>query len=98
MPARPSLLLQPNRPLRLDAARHAELHVESGTVWITDGGAAGDLFLSAGESYRVPRAGRVLAEAVRGVAVARLETNKRRLISALVASFRAMLPKAPATP
>ena len=78
-----SLLLQPNRPLHLDAARHAELRVESGIVWITASGAAGDLFLSAGESYRVPRAGRVLVEALRGTASVRLENVERRAIHLL---------------
>jgi hypothetical protein len=72
MPADQHLLLHPDRPLRLDPARHAELRVESGMVWITASGAAGDLFLAAGETYRVPRAGRVLVEAVRGLAGVRL--------------------------
>ena len=98
MPARETLLLQPDRPLRLDAARHAELRVESGTVWITASGVAGDLFLSVGESYRVPREGKVLVEAVRGTAGVRLETNSRRLISVLFESCREMLPKGMAMP
>lgn len=98
MPARETLLLQPDRPLRLDAARHAELRVESGTVWITASSVAGDLFLVAGESYRVPKAGMVLVEAVRGAAGVKLERNKRRLISALVESCREMLPKGMAMP
>lgn len=93
MPARETLMLHPDRPLRLDAARHAELHVESGTVWITVSGAAGDMFLSAGEIYRVPREGRVLAEAVRGNAGVELMKGKRRSLSALVERCREMLPK-----
>ena len=98
MPARETLLLHPDRPLRLDAARHAELRVESGTVWITASGMAGDLFLAAGERYRVPKDGMVLVEAMRGTAVARLETNKRHPVSVLAESLRAMLPKGLATP
>ena len=98
MSARVCLLLQPNRPLRLDAARHAELCVESGTVWITVSGAAGDLFLAAGESYQVPTQGRVLVEAVRGAAAVSLDHSKRRPISALLESCRAMLPKGMAMP
>lgn len=97
MPARETLLLHPDRPLRLDAARHVELHVETGIVWITSGGAAGDLFLAAGESYRAPHDGRVLAEAVRGTAAVRLETNKRHPVSVLVESLREMLPDGLAT-
>ena len=77
MSVRETLLLHPDRPLRLDAARHAELRVDSGTVWITASEAAGDLFLSAGASYRVPRAGKVLVEAVRDVAEVRLESSAR---------------------
>ncbi len=83
MPARVSLLLQPNRPQRLDAARHAELHVESGTVWITASGAAADLFLSAGERYCVPREGMVLVEAVRGKASVCLGRVEQRAIPVL---------------
>ena len=92
MPARASLLLQPNRPLRLDAARHAELHVESGMVWITVSGAAGDLFLLAGESYRVPREGRVVVEAVRGKAGLRLVAARQRLPTVLAQWWRGLLP------
>ena len=98
MPARETLLLHPDRPLRLDAARHAELRVESGTVWITASGMAGDLFLAAGERYRVPKDGVVLVEAVRGMAEVRLVTCRRRLIAVVVESCRAMLPKGLVTP
>lgn len=93
MPARETLLLHPDRPLRLDAARHAELCVETGTVWITVSGVAGDLFLAAGEHYRVPQDGAVLVEAVRGAAEVRLVACRRRWVLALVESCRAMLLK-----
>ena len=95
---RETLLLFPDRPLRLDAARHAELCVETGTVWITVSGMAGDLFLAAGERYRVPQDGMVLVEAVRGTAAARLEGSRRRLIPILVESLRVLLPKGMALP
>lgn len=98
MPARETLLLHPDRPLRLDAARHAELCVETGTVWITVSGVAGDLFLAAGERYRVPQDGVVLVEAVRGMAGVRLEPSKRHLISMLLESARELLPKGVAMP
>jgi hypothetical protein len=91
MPAQVSLLLQPKRPMRLDAARHAELRVESGTVWITASGVAGDLFLAAGESYRVPRAGRVLVEAVRGAAGVRLVRCGQLSVTALLERWRGLL-------
>lgn len=97
MPARETLLLHPDRPLRLDAARHGELHVEAGIVWITSGPAAGDLFLMAGDCYRVPGTGVVLVEAVRGTAAVRLETEAGRSVAALVDSLREWLPKGLAT-
>ncbi|MBN8474242.1 DUF2917 domain-containing protein [Sulfuritalea sp.] len=97
MPTRETLLLQPDRPLRLHAVRQWELHVEAGIVWITSGAAA-DLFLVAGDSYRLPCAGVVLVEAVRGPAVVRLESEQRSRVSALVESLRKMLPKGLATP
>lgn len=93
MPARLSLLLQPNRPLRLDDARHAELRVDSGIVWITAGGEAGDLFLAAGQSYRLPRRGRVLVEAVRGLASVRLLAPRSALPAALAHCWQALLPR-----
>lgn len=94
MDAEEQLMLQPDRPLRVDAQRHRELRVESGTVWITAGGAAGDLFLSAGESYRVPRKARVLVEAVRGMARVRLLAPRPHLATMLVQWGRALLPGA----
>jgi hypothetical protein len=67
-----ALHLHPDRPLRLDPARHSELRVVAGIVWITASGESGDRFLGPGESYRLPPSGMVLAEAVRGCALARL--------------------------
>lgn len=87
------LLLQPDKPLRLDVARHAELHVDSGTVWITATGAAGDLFLSAGASYRVPREGRVLVEAVRGAAGVRLVRCQQRFRAGQGEWWHGLLPR-----
>ena len=98
MSARETLLLHPDRPLRLDVARHAELCVETGTVWITASGVAGDLFLAAGERYRVPKDGMVLVEALRGTAEVRLRACRRRLIPILVESLRVLLPKGMALP
>jgi hypothetical protein len=92
MSDRLSLLLYPDRPLCLDAARHAELNVESGTVWITVSDAAGDLFLAAGESYCVPREGKVLMEAVRGAAAVGLVQDRRRLRTAAMAWLDHLLP------
>ena len=98
MSARETLLLHPDRPLRLDVARHAELRVETGTVWITASGAAGDLFLAAGERYCVPKDGVVLVEAMRGMAEVRLVACRRRWIATPVEICRAMLPKGLVTP
>ena len=92
MTAYDQLLLQPNQPLRLDAARHAELRVDCGTVWITATGTAGDLFLSAGASYRVPREGRVLVEAMRGAAGVRLVARGQRVRAGRGEWWRGLLP------
>jgi len=94
MPVSETLLLHPDRPLRLDAARHAELRVESGMVWITASGVAGDLFLSAGESYRPTREGKVLVEGVRGTAGVRLIANNQCFPAASEAWWRGFLPGA----
>lgn len=93
MPACETLLLHPDRPTRLDAARHAELRVESGIVWITVDGVAGDLFVAAGERYRPPRRGRVLVEAVRGRARVCLQAPRRPL-AVLAGWWRVLLPRA----
>ena len=94
MPDYEPLLLQPDRPLRLDVKRHPELHVESGTVWITASGAAGDLFLAAGESYRVPKEGMVMVEAVRGTAGVSLVKDTPCLMTAAMVRLRDLLPRA----
>jgi hypothetical protein len=72
MPASQTLQLFPDQPQRLDAAHGTELYVGSGIVWITADD-AGDMFFSAGERCRLPTAGIVLAEALRGEATVRLE-------------------------
>jgi hypothetical protein len=90
MPNFDTLLLQLNQPLA--AARGAELRVESGTVWITANGVADDLFLSAGESYRVPRAGKVVVQAVRGTARVRVSRGERFPLAAMARRWFAALP------
>lgn len=94
MPDYQQLLLQPNRPLRLDAARHVELRVDCGMVWITASGVAGDVFLSAGAGYRLPRGGKTLVEAVRGPAGVSLSAPQPRLLALLVEHCRNPLPRA----
>lgn len=89
-----TLLLHPDRPARLDAGHHAELRVESGIVWITVGGVAGDQFLAAGERYCLPRRGRVLVEALRGQASVRLLASQPPLPALLARWRRALLPRA----
>jgi hypothetical protein len=98
MPAQEQLLLQPDRPLRLNNARHAELRVDSGTVWITASGAAGDVFLAAGASYLVPLKGQVLVEAVRGAALVSLVAYRAPLLEWFDAWRRGALPGPVAQP
>ena len=68
MPIRNQLVLQENHPRALDGTGGAELRAVSGIVWITETGAADDVFLRAGESHQLRRKGRVVVEAVRGEA------------------------------
>ena len=68
MPTRNQFLLQENQPLTLDNAGGAELRTVSGIVWITETGAAQDVFLRAGRGHRILGKGRVVVEAVRGEA------------------------------
>lgn len=56
--------LAENRPLRLVDARGWGIRCTAGIAWITVAGEAADIFLAAGESYRIPGAGTVLVEAV----------------------------------
>ncbi len=68
MPTRNQLVLQENHPRALNDTGGAELRAVSGIVWITETGAADDVFLRAGESHQLRCKGRVVVEAVRGVA------------------------------
>jgi hypothetical protein len=51
-----------NRPLRVTCAG-TTVECVAGTIWITSSGMAGDLFLRAGERYRLP-SGIALVEAL----------------------------------
>lgn len=68
MPSRHPLLLRANCPHALADAAGSELRAVAGMVWITETGAAGDVFLRAGESHRIEGRGRVVIEALRGAA------------------------------
>lgn len=56
--------LTSGRLWRCADARGCDLVAERGRVWITVEGVSDDIFLMPGESYRVPRHGVLLAEAV----------------------------------
>lgn len=58
------LCLAENRPLRLQDACGLRIRCTAGMVWITVAGESADVFLAAGESYRIPGAGDVLIEGV----------------------------------
>lgn len=53
-----------NRPLRLNDAGGTWVLCLRGTVWITSPGKADDIFLRAGESYRIERRGVSLLESI----------------------------------
>lgn len=58
------LCLAENRPLRLQDACGLCIRCTAGMVWITVAGESADVFLAAGESYRIPGDGAVLVEGV----------------------------------
>ncbi|MBS1141490.1 MAG: hypothetical protein H6R13_2943 [Proteobacteria bacterium] len=63
-PASLDMELTPDRPLRLRDAGGAWVHCLRGTIWITSPGKADDIFLRAGESYRIERRGVSLLESI----------------------------------
>lgn len=88
MPARHQLLLQENQPQILVGG--TELRALAGVVWITETGAAGDVFLAAGQSHRLEGKGRVVVEAVRGEARLELRCADGQAWGALL---RRVLPR-----
>lgn len=56
--------LHPNRPLRLTRARGRHIRCTSGCAWVTAPGMADDVFLHAGETWRIEGNGLVLVEAI----------------------------------
>ena len=68
------LVLAENHPLAIRRARGTVIACTRGTVWITVGGEAEDIFLEAGQSYRIAGNGLALIEAV-GAGQVRVETR-----------------------
>ncbi len=58
------LQLAANRPLPLKKARGVRVHCVEGVVWMTVAGVPGDIFLRAGQSFRIPCNGLALIEAL----------------------------------
>lgn len=83
------LCLAENRPLRLQGARGLHIRCTAGMVWITVAGESADVFLGAGESYRIPGNGDVLVE---GVGSGRVMVNPEAAVAGdrlcWLASFR----------
>lgn len=67
-PNSPQLPLEPDAPVVLTHARGLELRALAGIIWITEAGEAGDVFLRAGDAYRIRGQGLVVLEAVRDTA------------------------------
>lgn len=92
------LSLSAERPLRLAGARDLRVLAVSGTVWITACGVAEDIFLEAGDAYRIPTRGLVLVEAIGDDARVRLERPARpgvaRWFGRLILAGAPMLPRA----
>ena len=66
------LLLNVNQVL---VVRADQVFVESGTVWLTQSGCLDDVFLSANQSYRSRRSGKVVIQALCGDAKVILQSN-----------------------
>jgi hypothetical protein len=62
-PSRKEIALASGCPLRLTWARGRRVTCERGRVWITAPGEPGDIFLSRGQSWKIPGHGLVLVEA-----------------------------------
>jgi hypothetical protein len=91
--------LQPDQPQALDAARTGEVRVVAGIVWLTVAGETTDIFLHAGDSYRLPGRGRIMVEAIHGPARLSL-ANAVPSEPTFVARWRNawFRPETPATP
>jgi hypothetical protein len=98
MSAHETLLLHPDRPLRLDAARHAELCVVSGIVWITvQTSLRATCSSPPANAIECRGTGWFWSKRCGGMAEIRLVACRRRWIPDLLESWRAMLPKSLAT-
>lgn len=64
--------LESAAPLRLRGARGQRVRVDAGCVWITVEGLADDVFLHAGEMFRIPGDGLTLIEALGSAGVSLL--------------------------
>lgn len=74
MPATSEMQLLPDQPQALDAARASEVRVAAGIVWLTVAGETTDIFLHAGDGYRLSGKGRIMVEAIHGPARLSLAT------------------------
>jgi hypothetical protein len=86
------LCLADNHPLSLREARGLRVVCMAGTVWLTVEGEAGDIFLRAGQSYRIASNGLALLESIGGGRI-RLErpphlAGLRRRLAQLTGTWR----------
>ena len=79
--------LQHNQPVRLSDAHGLRVICTAGTIWITVPGETSDIFLNAGQSYRICCNQLALVESV-GSGKIRLKNPPR--ISSLSEAFRAI--------
>lgn len=70
------ICLQNNQPVSMSDARDLRIICTDGKVWVTEAEEAGDVFLSAGQSYQVGGTGLVLVESL-GAGKIRLVTPPR---------------------
>lgn len=70
------LSLRENHPVRLSHATGVVVHCLGGRIWITTPGESCDLFLEAGQQYRIVQPGLTLVESI-GEGRVRLELPRR---------------------
>lgn len=57
--------LEPDRPLAIRRGRGVVIECASGRLWVTEADKTGDVFLDAGERWRVATGGLVVVEALK---------------------------------
>ncbi len=74
------LNLAENQPIRMLAAKGVSIRCLSGTIWVTQAGQTEDIFLKAGQVYRIGNQRLALIESI-GVGSIRIESPRKNAFS-----------------